>query len=203
MSFHIRNDKGFSLIETMVATFLFALVSAAGVMLLSGYQNGRTALSVADDRIAQVTLAREVIKADLMAAIDRPVRLELGGAQGFTGSGHLPDGLKLRLVREGSMRAVLDGAATGLERVDYVLESGALIRRTFPRTDNVAGAVKRDRVLLSGIKDLSLRFESDGQWRDEWLPAVALEPLPNLAAITLDLENGRRLRFLFMVGAQA
>lgn len=203
MSFHTRNDNGFSLVETMVATFLFALVSAAGVTLLTSYQDGREMLSNADERVAELTLAREVLKADLLAALDRPARLQMGDAQGFTGSSYLPDGLKLRLVRGGSMRAVLDAGASALERVDYVLEGSALVRRTFPRTDVTTGVQPRDRVLLSGIKSMALRFESDGQWREEWRPGLALKPLPNLAELSFEMENGRSLRFVLMVGGQA
>ncbi len=203
MSFRVRNDNGFSLVETMVATFLFALVSAAGVVLLTSYQDGREVLSAADERVAELTLAREVLKADLLTALDRPARLEMGDAQGFTGSIYLPDGLKLRLVRGGSMRSVLDAGASALERVDYVLEDGTLVRRTFPHTDVTVGAKPRERVLLSGIKSMALRFESDGLWRDEWRPEVALKPLPNLAELTFEMENGRSLRFVLMVGGQA
>ncbi|MFC4348030.1 type II secretion system minor pseudopilin GspJ [Kordiimonas lipolytica] len=203
MLFRIRNDAGFSLVETMVATFIFALVSAAGVALLTSYQSGREMLQAADGRVSEITLAREVIKADLLAALDRPARMEMGEVRGFTGSAYLPDGLKLSLVRGGGMRAVLDTGESALERVDYVLEGDKLVRRTFKRTDITTANKPRDRVMLEGVKAMALRFESEGQWIEEWRPEVALKPLPNLAELSFQMANGRSLRFVLLVGGQA
>lgn len=201
--FRFRNDLGFSLVETMVATFIFALVSAAGVMLLVGYQDGRLSLKAADDRLAQIENARSLIRGDFLNAIDRPVRDPFGGNQtGFEGGLYLPDGQLLKFVRGGHMGALITGDRSALERLEYILRDGQLVRRAYRHTDATPATPYTDRILLDGIERAAVRFEAEGLWTEEWRSGNGKAPLPNLAELTLTLVNDRQLSFTLIVGVK-
>lgn len=196
-----NNEAGFSLVETLVATVVFALVSAAGVMLLSGYQDGRLGLQVADDRLAELETARALLRMDMMMAVDRPVRDALGGGTtGFEGGSFLPNGIVMRFVRSGDMGALMHGNKTALQRIDYRLEGGALVRRSYAQTDITLDTPSSDITLLSNIETLNIRYEAEGIWVDEWGNSSIIAPLPKLAEFKLQFKNGRDLDLMFLVG---
>jgi len=198
----LASDSGFSLVETMVATFIFALVSASGVVLLSGYQEGRLALAAADDRLARVEHARALIRDDMLSAVPRTMRDPYGGTlPGFEGGAHLPDGILLRFVRNGHMGALLAGNRSALQRVDYVLLEDQLVRRTYAHTDVTPETPVRDRVLLTNVRSVDVRYESQMIWALEWISSGSGEvDLPNLAEMTLRFSDGRQLQFTMLVG---
>lgn len=200
----LRSDNGFSLIETLVATFLLALVSASGVMLLSSYQDGRLSLKRADDRLAELELARSMIRDDMFAAIVRPVRDEYGSDNiGFQGGDQLLDNKVLRFVRGGNQGAKVRGYGSGLDRVEYIFEDGSLLRRKFDTTDITLETEFSDRLLLSGLEALELRFEAYGIWALEWGAFGETDELPGLVELTARYPDGQALSMTFMVGVQS
>ncbi|MEX0300753.1 MAG: type II secretion system minor pseudopilin GspJ [Kordiimonas sp.] len=199
-----QNDSGFSLVETLVATVIFAIVSAAGVMILSGYQDGRLGLAAADERMVELDTARSLIRADLQMAVIRPVRDELGGgAKGFEGGTFQTEGPLLQFVRNGDMGALMYGNRSALKRIRYRVENNALIREVYAQTDITPETSSRDIVLLSDVDKLDVRFETDGLWVDEWGSAVNGDSLPRLVEFRVEFTNGRDLTLMFQVGAAA
>ncbi|TNE66120.1 MAG: type II secretion system protein GspJ [Alphaproteobacteria bacterium] len=197
------NDGGFSLVETMVATFLFALVAAAGVAILSGYQSGRMGLQAADERLAAVDMARALMRADMLEAVNRPVRDPFGGAgSAFEGGVHLGAEGLVEFVRGGNMGARIGGGESAVDRVDYRFENGQLVRRAYARADRTVDTPFTDRVLLSGLQKAEVRFDADGIWIDDWRGRDS-GSLPKMAEFTLTFDTGRSLRLLFMVGTGA
>lgn len=204
MAFRLHMDSGFSLVETMVATLIFAMVSTAGVMILSGYQDGRLALASADERLAQLELAKATLSADLLHATFRPVRDELGGrSHSFEGGDNLPEGVKLKLIRGGAPKALFDGERSALERVEYLVVDGNLVRRSHARTDITPNTPVMEQRVLAGVEGLSLRFEAEGQWANEWRGGNLGVSLPNLVEMTFEFANKRSLSLTMMVGGKA
>tara|TARA_R110002096_G_scaffold390257_1_gene584768 strand:- start:999 stop:1613 length:615 start_codon:yes stop_codon:yes gene_type:complete len=197
----IHNDAGFSLVETLIATVVFAIVSASGVMILSGYQDGRQGLAAADERLAQLDTARSLMRSDLLMVVSRPVRDALGGGvTGFTGGALLGNGSLLQFVRNGDMGALVQGNRSALKRVEYRLEEGALLRRTYAQTDITPETESRDAVLLSGVEKLEIRFEADGLWVEEWGSTRSISEPPKITEFKIQFVNGRNLNLMFQVG---
>lgn len=204
MSFLIRNDQGFSLVEMLVATLMLALVSGAGVMILSSYQDGRTQLAAADNSLAAVESTHAVLRADLLHAVPRPVRGRFGDTlPGFEGGNHMPDGTLLRLVRGGHLGALLSGDGAALERVEYRLTDAGLVRRSFARTDITPETDVRDRLLLAGVQEFLVQFDAGNQHATEWRGGSRAQPLPDLVTLRLTLISGREIAFTMAVGARS
>jgi len=196
-----QKTDGFSLMETLVATFVFALVSASAVTILSGYQNSQLRLQEVAGKLAALDRARALMRADFFAALNRPLRDEFGGTMvAFEGGPHMPNGTVLRLVRGGSPTAKLFGNRSGLQRVEYIVSHGALYRRIYDRTDVVTATEVIDQHLLSGVRSVSARYAADGLWADDWGALPSSSALPRLAEINIVFGAGGDVKMMFLVG---
>lgn len=202
MRLRLSKDHGFSLVETLVATFIFALIAAMSVALLTSYQSSRVALGDADARLAQLEVARNILRDDYFAAINRPVRDEFGGVLlAFEAGQHMADGRRQRLVRSGDLGARLSGTVSEVKRVELLVSDNKLLRRTYSRSDLVQGTQFLDQTLLEGVAQLTVRYAVDGVWIAEWGTTVAASSLPRLAELSVEFESGQRAQMMFIVGA--
>lgn len=184
---------GFTLVELLVAILLFALLSAAAAGLLRFSVDARGASFARLDTLAATTRARSLLAADLGQAAVRPWRDETGAAHpAFAGNS---DGRLLQLVRRGWRN---DGASprSSLQRVEYRLAGDRLERLSWPMVDG--GAANPPAVLVSGVTALTLRFHSDGQWRDRWDPERP-DRLPDAVELTITARSAPALRQAFLV----
>lgn len=197
----LSNEYGFSLVETLVATFIFALIAAMSVTLLASYQSSRVALDEADARLAQLELARSILRDDYFAAVNRPVRDEFGGVLvAFEAGQHMADGKRQRLVRAGDMGAKLNGTISEVKRVELLMAGDKLLRRTYLRSDLVQDPSYLDQTLLEGVARLTTRYALDGIWVAEWGTTVASSSLPRMAEVSIEFESGQRAQMMFIVG---
>jgi general secretion pathway protein J len=189
----LSRRNGFTLVEMLVALFVFGLISAAGVALLRSSADGQILLREKLGERATLSRLANLIEADLAQAVPRPVRGPDGNARpAFEAGG---DAL-LAFSRIG-IAADGETSRSSLARVSYRLEAGRLLRAASAEGSS-AGS---DAVLIEGLKDarLSLR-EANGGWRDDW-SAVDPEIMPRAAELRLTTDDGRSFRMLFLVGA--
>ncbi len=200
----LRKDAGFSLVEMLVATFIFAMVSASAVAILSGFESSRIRLQDASSQLAALDRARAIMRADFFAAHNRPVRDEFGDTIAAFESGiQMPEGALLRLVRGGNPAAALFGNMSALQRIDYMLAGETLYRRIYDRTDIVTAADFIDQELVSGVQSVSLRYAADGIWVEEWGTLVNSSDLPRLAEVSIIFRSGQEVKMMFLVGTKA
>ncbi len=200
----VQSDAGFSLVETLIATFIFALVSAMAVALISSYQTSRSSLKSADEKLSALEIARSIIRDDYFAAIIRPVRDQFGTQlPPFEAGDHMLDGVRQRLVRGSDAGAKLNGAISEIKRVEYLVEGGTLIRRTYNRSDIVQDATPTDQLLLANVEDLEIRYNAQGLWTEEWGTTRGLNDLPRLAEMVIEFAGGKQTRMTFLIGRPA
>lgn len=177
--------NGFTLVEVVVALFIFGLLAAAGVALM-GFAVRAQAVSasalagVSDDRRMSALLI-----SDLAQAVPRVTRGPDGqGRPAFqAGEGEL----LLAYVR--------GGAAP--QHVQIRLEKGVLVRKAAPHAD---GAVASSTVLLAdNVTSATLRFRNKGEWEDRWMP-TRIDELPRAVELTVTEANRAPLKRLFLVG---
>jgi general secretion pathway protein J len=189
----VRN--GFTLVEMLVALFVFGLISAAGVTLLRSTADSQIQLR---DRLGErATFSRlsNLIEADLAQAVPRPARIEGGATRPAFETG---DGKLFTFSRIG---AAPDAATTqpSLARIAYRIDGSRLIRSAASHADGSRGG--SDAVLIEGLRQATLRLrEPDGGWRNDWT-AVDADTLPRALEILLTTQDGRNYRMLYLVGA--
>jgi len=192
-----RNRNGFTLVEMMVALFIFAMLSVAGVIMLRSAVDSDEVTAENLGHMAEMQRFVSLMEADLSQALPRTARDERGDRQSaFASTTGGPEAALLQFTRGGQSN-INGEARSNLERVEYRLADGRLERWRYRMTDG--GAIDQPAVLISNIGSIELRFrDRRGQWSSRW-ETQRLADLPR--AIEMQFEQqGRRYRHLFLVG---
>ena len=150
-----RNQDGFTLIEVLVSLFIFALLSAGTLTVMSQTIAAKTKLDATTEGLADIVAMRAVIRSDMEAMVLRPMRDGIGGTLPYLVTMDDPrvDDDILTFTRLG--RANPTGAARGqAQRVRYRFAEGQLIRETMPHENPAQLNIWRGRVLAEGLKSV-------------------------------------------------
>jgi general secretion pathway protein J len=198
--------RGFTLVEVLVAIFIFAIVSA---IAMGGYnqlikQSDIVDRGAARTRAVQSTMQR--LNLDFTSLEPRPVRQPLG-------DGLLP---ALRAEEKGVSDQLVEFTHSGwsnpagvprstLQRVAYRIQDKKLIREYWLALDRTMSSEPESAVMLEDVKSVKLRFlDGNRSWHDQWppmgySPADAPWVRPIAVEITLDLEDWGELKRLVEV----
>lgn len=192
-----RQSAGFTLLELLVAMGIFAVIGAMALGGLNAIVGQGSQTQEQTDRLARLQRAMRLIATDLASAEPRFVRDELGdsGEKPLIADGR--GGFLIRLTRGGWPNPANLPHRGTLQRVQYRLEDGKLIREYWPVLDRVLGQEPRSEELLTGVTDVKLLFLDDqegaGEWQQQWPPlrdAVALDGRrPRAIQLTLELDD--------------
>jgi general secretion pathway protein J len=189
---------GFTLVEVLIALLIFALLAAAGAVVLSQTINTRFAIQANTDRVADLQRLRALLKADLAQATSRRTRAPTGRPLPRPLMGpEQPGDPVLVLARSGWSNP--DAAPrSSLQRVEYRLVEDRLERRVSPYLDGArAGA---PQVLYRGVKDVAVSFVNDGGEAPAFIPTAA-HPLPDAVRIVMTLDGFGRVEQLLLVAS--
>ena len=172
--------NGFTLIELMVALFVFGLLASAGLVLLRSSADGQAVLA---DRLGDN---------GRMVRISTLIRTELAQA--------LPSGGRdaAFVVGNGVLFAFTRAGQSGAEgtpptRVSYSFDGGMLKRQV--------GASEAATV-MADLTSAAAEYRDDaGQWQSAW-QAPKPNALPRAVRLTLTAKDGTITRILAMVGPQ-
>jgi general secretion pathway protein J len=166
--------RGFTLVEMIVALFIFAILAGAGVGLLRASVNTQEAVGGALADLGSAARLRALLSADLTQAVVRPIE---GAPGGFAGS----DG-ELRLVRAFEPAERVPGSS-GLQAIRWQVQGGRLVRQSITPAGVATGPAA---VLARDVASLSLRYRGpDGGWRGLWSPPVTEAPLPRAVELRM------------------
>ncbi len=191
------NRNGFTLVEMMVALFVFAILSVAGVIMLRSAVDSDAVTADNIGQLAEMQRFVSLMESDLSQALPRTYRDSNGDRMPAfaSNSGEQPTAF-LKFTRGGQSN-INGEARSNLERVEYRLTDSNLERWRYRMTDG--GSIDQPAVLISKVDSLALRFrDKRGQWSDDWETERLVE-LPRAIEIQFEQE-GRRYRHLFLVG---
>jgi general secretion pathway protein J len=201
-----RATAGFTLVEILVAMFIFTIV---GVMAMGGYnelskQRDIMESSATRTRAVQSTVQR--MTQDFSMIEPRPIREPLGETLEPA----------VRSDRRGEQLVDLTHSGWGnpagvprstLQRVQYRLQDGKLRRDYWVVLDRTLNAEPQSTVLIDKVKSVSLRYmDQNLGWHEQWPPLGASGPdvarmLPIAVEITVELEDwGKIVRLVEVAG---
>ena len=184
-------QRGFTLIEILVALVVFAAMAAITWGALAQIARTRSALAAEQDRFAAIVRSMNDLERDLRQAIARPLRGNYGeplpAVLGFA------DRIELSRLGYANPRAE---PRSNIERVLYALDNQSLRRGRYAVLDRAAGSVPEWRDLLDQVAEFRLRYLGmDGNWREQWPPRdAALEELPQAIELRMRLDDFGELR---------
>jgi len=190
----VPESNGFTLVEMLVALFVFGLISVAGVTLLRGTADGQIQLRSKLGERAALSRVSNLLEADLAQAVPQTVR----SAPTETLPAFSTDGGDLFAFTRISSPATAPASGSSVIRVTYRFADHALIRSASSHSD---GKNARDgAAIISGIKSIETRFRnSRGEWLSDWAPADP-DLLPEAVELRLSKADDLSYRMLFLVG---
>jgi len=198
----MRDQKGFTLLEILVAVAVFAVM---GVMAYGGLQAVITQQEIARDhagRLRAVQFAIRQLALDLNQVQPRPVRDELG--DGYRGAVLADERniFDLELTRGGWSNPLAQPRAA-LQRVAYRVDEDRLLRIHWFVPDHTLSEEPVERELLDGVIEMRLRFLGrSGEWVTQWpatLGTADPSDLPRAIEVVIELEDWGEIRRLIEV----
>ncbi|MBO6796162.1 type II secretion system minor pseudopilin GspJ [Maricaulis sp.] len=203
-----QSEAGFSLVEILVATAVFAVVGVISVALLS---TTITAQEVNDNALARINAldrARVLLREDIGQVVQRSARAEDGAVRPalFAGDANgladrfAEDGdeVILSLTRRGRSNPGLVRARSSLIHVQYVLRDGQLIRRVSEHPDITPLTRWAEQVILQGADEVELGFMVGSVWQSRLATRPGQEgaSLPRAVRLRLTTTQWGALEFL-------
>lgn len=193
--------KGFTLIEMMVALLIFALITAAGVAVMSSTLANQSAVRVNVERYAELQRTRAILKADLSQAATRRTRGEDGSPTLTAFAGVSPwvvGGPLLAFTRRGYENPDQAPRAS-MQYVEYALVEGRLERRARPALDGAR--LGSAQVLLTDIESVQSFYLFDGVWRPTWRGDPTSD-IPTAVRLNMKLRDLGEIDQLFLTSGE-
>jgi len=191
-------QQGFTLIEMLVALMIFAMLAAAGVLLLGNSVSAQAQIKLRLDDMAAVQRAGGALAADLGQAVPRISRTETGTLAPAFWSHREGEATPILQFVRGGWDNLGDLPRPSLEKVEYWMRQGRLERRTYAQVDGAAG--EEPAALLDNVDDVTLRFrDAHGEWRDEWTPTQP-DLMPRAVEIMVTRRGEPPVTLRFLVG---
>lgn len=196
-------DRGFTLLELLVALSVFALISVAMYGSLTSMIVTKQHMEADSKKLRELQTAFRVIGRDIEQSIARPIRA--------TYQPELPAMMwaeqpaNFELTTNGRRNPVMMKRSS-LQRVAYRLEDEQLIKDTWPVLDRAIDSKPFSQVLLRDVEGFEMSFiGEDGQTQQAWPPenntSGTISPsLPKAVHVYLYVKSWGRIDRLFLTG---
>lgn len=189
------SNKGFTLIEILIALSIFAVLASLTSSVLYYAFNTNTRLNTHLDRINSIQLAVSLMQQDLSQTLNRAVRrqdMQLSPA--WAGQPQY-----LEFTRDGMPNPKGLEKRSTLKRIAYACKEGKLLRRTWRTLDSVNSAAYEEKILLPSLTSCHFSyFNQNLQLLSEW-PEQHQEPFPKAVQIDITIPALGAMSLLFLI----
>lgn len=187
-----KNQAGFTLMEMLIALFIFSIISVGSMSALTQSIRAKDQIDVRLESLNTLDTARAIMAADMANIVLRDGRDILGSpAQTVLSSG---EGALLRFTRAGRINPAGAEPRGDLQRVTYAFDKGQLVRRALAHENPTQTTANIDRILLDGIEDIDISFLTGNQTvRTVRLPRGTTASAPDAIILNIVFDDGRRL----------
>lgn len=194
-------EKGFTLIEILIALAVFALLATITSSALYYAFNTRARLTKQAEQLTALDLAILLIERDTEQIVLRPVRgNDMHLFPAFIGDPHY-----LELTRGGLVNPNSDEKRSTLQRVAILCQNNKLLRRTWMSLDTTDRKAYRDKVLIQNLSQCKFSYLNHNlQVLSEWHANAVqqnqrAEPLPKAIQMNLTLGTWGKISYLFVI----
>ena len=152
-----HKSKGFTLLEILVALFIFAILAMLMSNALKTIINAVSGVESKASQLRQLQFALLILSRDIEQAADRPIRNTFGQQEGALIGTH--DSMKFT-----HMGLASDAEGVGksaMQRVQYIFANGALLREVWPVLDLAPSTIAKGQPLLDKLEEVRFEYLSD------------------------------------------
>lgn len=198
----LRDCKGFTLLELLVAMAIFSLMSMMLYSSLTSMAETKEVLQKKTERFAKIQTFFRVIGRDITQIADRPVRDGFGDELPALSKNSGETGFEF--TRNG-WRNPAGRPRSSLQRVRYQLKEGVLIRDNWQVLDRDVESAPFGKILLDKVWELDVSFIGQQekvfkQWPpDENDIVESDQALPRAVHVQIEIEDWGRFDRLFLI----
>jgi general secretion pathway protein J len=192
-------ERGFTLVEVLVALTIFALMSVLAYRGLTAVLETRAHVSDDNRRWREIALTLDLFEQDLGAVVERPVRDAGDLVQpAFVGDPLATDDDAAPLIFSRTGSAWQTGSAADVQRHGYRLRAGTLEQMVWPVLDQAPHSAPTVHPLIEGVERLELRYlDAAGNWQPRW-PLPGLQTgLPAAVEVVVEIRRAGRITRVF------
>ncbi len=197
-----KNTSGFTLIEILIALFIFSIVALIMTTALHNTLNAQSATEKKSAQLAALQITLSLLTRDIEQIIDRPAMTAAGTYENFTGTTN-----SMTFIHTGLPNPNWQLTRPTLQRTRWELNNQQQLQRlNFPLPDQANNQLPDARIFLSSIHTLTFSYlDNKGQFHSTWPPEKTEDTpparLPRAIRISLSLENQGRLTQLIIIPA--
>ena len=202
---HIDRQRGFTLVEVLIALFIFSLISVGATSALTSSLRGQTQMQERLDEISDLENMRALVRGDMASVILRSRREPYGNIEPY--------------VMQSGGETLLDFTRTGrsnpmgdprgdLQRIAYLFQDGQFIRRSYSQVNPAPQSGHIDRILMSDIAEAKLQLVSynsalsiESSLEGYALQIENTDQVEGAIKLSLVLENEQTLTQYFEIGS--
>lgn len=196
----MKNKSGFTLLEILIALFIFTVLSLIMVGALRTVINAQTGSENKAERLRQLQMVLLVMSRDIEQAVNRPVVNAAGKDEAaFVGE---PD--HFQFTHMGFANPVGALAHSTLQRTGYAWSDNSIFRITWPVLDQAPKSQPHQRRLLMNVEEAHFQYlDHDGRFHDKWpVEDKTDQPLPRGVRIYLTLSKWGKMTQLYLIPVQ-
>ncbi len=199
----MKQTRGFTLLELLVAIGIFALVSTIAYGSLIRLLEDRNKLEAEHAFWRNLSLTFARMEEDFSQARNRPVRdisgITLPPFRGQRNDTRVTGAPTVEFTRGGVATFGIE-ARSDLQRAGYRLSEGSLRRLIWPVLDRAPQTEVLELTLLKDIEDFHVRFyDANMKLQEEWPPSGIIDPLPRGVEVKITFTDKREFTRVFIV----
>ena len=196
-----KKNRGFTLLEILVALFVFAILSLILSSALRNVISAQIGTEKNAERLRALQITLLLMSRDVEQIVSRPIKTAagkdekafIGTSQGFT------------LTHTGIANPTGYAKQSALQRTRYLYHDNRLWRAVWPVLDQAPQTIAHSRLLLSGVMDVRFDYlDKDKHFQSTW-PLEGSDPhlLPRAIKVTLSISEWGRISQIYVLPTQA
>lgn len=196
----MNKHRGFTLLEILIALFIFTILSIILVSALHNVINLQSGAEANAERLRKLQMALLVMSRNIEQTVDRPT-LNTSGRQdaSFIGTER-----GLTFTHAGVANPTGANMQSILRRVSYQWHDNALWQTTWGVLDLAPASLPHSQRLLSDV--VKARFDyldKNGRFQTNWpTEGQSTQPLPRAVRVTLTISTWGTLSQLYVISAE-